>query len=77
MKFHEKALKGSLSQKARYRERNTGGSSLRKRDPTCPGALYDKYSEIPALRINKRVSATDYFAGTKKGGTAESFGPLQ
>ena len=41
--------KGSLSQKARYRERNTGGSSLRKRDPTCPGALYDKCSVFPAL----------------------------
>ena len=34
-------------------------------------------AKFPREGINKRVSATDYFAGTKKGGTAESFGPLQ
>ena len=50
--FHDRrhtAMKGNSKHKARTRERNTGGSSLRKRDPTCPGALYDKCSVFPAL----------------------------
>ena len=51
MKFHEKALKGIIkSESPLQREETLVEVPYEKRDPTCPGALYDKYSEIPALR---------------------------